>query len=59
MPLTAQHIRDKLPVPVIKSHGAALALGTIAAVIGFCWLYDAFDGQGRDAPFPLGAILPW
>lgn len=57
--MTAEGIRGKLPVPVIKSHGLGLLLGTVAFVIGLCWLFDSFDGQGRDAPFPLGAILPW
>ena len=59
MALTAAQVRRKIPVPEIKSHGTALAVSVVVLVVGFCWLYDAFDGQGRDMPFPLGAFTPW
>ena len=57
--LTAQHVRNMIPVPVIHSHGLALIIGGIVFIIGLAWIYDAYDGQGLDAPFPFGAILPW
>jgi hypothetical protein len=59
MALTARGVRRKIPVPVIRSHGLGLILGSAVLVIGFAWLFDAFDGQGREMPFPFGAITPW
>ena len=59
MAITAENVRAALPVPVIRSHGLAVVAGSVVVIVGFCWLYDAFDGQGRNPPFPLGAIFPF
>jgi hypothetical protein len=57
--ITAENVRAKLPVPVIKSHGLGLLLGTVAFVVAACWLYDAYDGQGRQGPWPVSTLFPW
>ncbi len=57
--ITADRIRQWVPVPVIRSHMGAVLAGSVLLIVGFAWLYDAFDGQGRQPPFPMGAIFPF
>lgn len=48
-------VRKKIPLPTVDNRW--LAWGLI--IIGLTWLYDSYDGHGRDLPFPFGAITPW
>ena len=53
--LTAQSVRDKIPLPKMPNR----FLGWVVLALGLVILYDAYDGRGREASFPLGSILPW
>jgi hypothetical protein len=59
MSLTAQTVRGHLPVPHLKSRTAAIWLGVGLAVLGAVWLYDAYDGAGRQGPWPVSTLFPW
>ena len=48
-------VRRKIPLPTVDNR--LLAWGLV--IIGLVWLYDSYDGHGRDLPFPFGAITPW
>jgi len=43
----------------IKSRPVEITLGVILFMIGALLIWDAFDGRGKQLPWPLGAIAPW
>jgi hypothetical protein len=55
MPINAATIRAKIPVP--KGHSKLLAWSLFA--LGCIWLYDVYDGVGRQGPYPLSTLFPW
>lgn len=36
-----------------------LVIGIILFIAGAMLLWDAWNGRGKDAPWPIGAILPF
>ena len=55
MALTVSQVRRNIPLPEVRSPLLAWAL----VFVGLVFLYDSYDGSGKDLPFPLGAITPW
>ncbi len=45
--------------PLIPDQRVALAAGGVLFVLGAFLLYDAWDGRGQSAPWPLGAVMPF
>lgn len=45
--------------PIIGNARTAKLLGWVLFIVGGIVLYDAYDGRGGHAPFPLGAVLPF
>lgn len=45
--------------PYIASQSLEIGLGALAVVVGFCLLYDAWDGRGARRPWFLGPFLPF
>ena len=48
-------VRSKIPLPKVDNRWLAWGL----VFVGLVFLYDSYDGHGRDMPFPFGAITPW
>jgi hypothetical protein len=44
---------------VFKSPTTAIACGVILLGAAYVCLWDAYRRRNRNAPWPLGAILPW
>lgn len=57
--LTAQTVRNTLPVPKLGNPRAAAWLGLGLFLLGAIWLYDAYDGRGKQGPWPLSTLFPW
>jgi len=55
MSLTVHQVRRHIPLPAIRNPWLAWAV----VFVGLVMLYDSYDGNGRDMPFPFGAITPW
>lgn len=45
--------------PFIKNARTAKQLGWVLFIAGGLILYDAYDGRGGHAPWPLGIVLPF
>jgi hypothetical protein len=45
--------------PWIADPGLEIAIGGALVVVGFCLLWDAWEGRGRPHPRWLGPLLPW
>lgn len=55
MTVNAQTIRNSIPVPRLPHPLLGWALFLLGAVI----LYDAFDGRGKQGPWPASTLFPW
>lgn len=53
--MKAGQVRSHIPIPVNARKWVAWGL----VFVGLVWLYDSYDGSGKDLPFPFGAITPW
>ncbi len=43
----------------IASRKTEIVIGCALFIIGSLLLWDAFNGRGRNAPWPFGGILPF
>lgn len=43
----------------MKSRNGEILVGALLFLLGALFLWDAFDGRGKNPPWPLGAIFPW
>jgi hypothetical protein len=43
----------------IKDRKLEIFVGVILFLVGALLVWDAFDGRGKNLPWPLGAIAPW
>lgn len=43
----------------IQNRKTELIVGALMFVIGALFLWDAWNGRGKNAPWPLGGILPF
>lgn len=59
MALNAQAVRNAVPVPRLPSPRAAALIGLGLFLLGAIWLYDGYDGAGRQGPWPLSTLFPW
>ena len=55
MALTAAQVRRKIPLPKVRSPLLAWTL----VFVGLVFLYDSYDGSGKELPFPFGSLTPW
>lgn len=55
MAVTAKSVRGKIPVP--KAPSKLLAWGLF--LLGAIWLYDCYEGRGKQGPWPVSTIFPW
>jgi hypothetical protein len=45
--------------PLFPNVNTAIIAGILFLGAGYVCLWDAYKRRGRNAPAPLGAILPW
>lgn len=58
--MDASSVRKALPVPANPARGNLGALlGFGLFLLGAIWLYDAYDGAGRQGPWPVSTLFPW
>lgn len=58
--MDAASVRKLLPVPANPARGRAAALlGFGLFLLGALWLYDAYDGAGKQGPWPASTLFPW
>jgi len=43
----------------IKNRNAELVTGALLFIVGAILLWDAYNGRGKNAPWPLGGIFPF
>lgn len=43
----------------IQNRKTEMIVGAIVFVLGALLLWDAWNGRGKNAPWPLGGILPF
>lgn len=43
----------------VKSRRTTLTLGWVFLLLGFWFLWSAYEGRGGKKPWLLGPILPW
>lgn len=43
----------------IESRGKEVAIGMVLALVGLVLLWDAFDGRGKNLPWPASKLAPW
>lgn len=43
----------------IKDRKKEAVIGFIVTLIGFCLVWDAFDGRGKKLPWPASGMAPW
>jgi len=55
MAINAQSVRNAIPVPRVPN----ALLGWALFLLGAIWLYDAYDGRGKQGPYPLSTLFPW
>jgi hypothetical protein len=55
MAVTAASVRSRVPVP--RGRSALLAWGLF--LLGAIWLYDVYDGGGKQGPWPASTLFPW
>jgi hypothetical protein len=55
MPVTAASVRSAVPVP--RGHSKLLAWTLF--IVGAIWLYDVYDGSGKQGPYPISTLFPW
>lgn len=53
--ISAQSVRSVVPVP--KQNHALIAWAVF--LLGAIWIYDIYDGRGRQGPWPASAMFPW
>lgn len=51
----AQAVRNAVPLPKMPHALLGWTLLLVASVM----LYDAYDGRGRQGPWPASTIFPW
>jgi len=51
---------------LVKPHGhfiqdrkVEIVVGLLLFFVGALFLYDAFDGRGKEMPWPASALAPW
>jgi len=55
MPLNAQAVRGAVPLPKLPHP----LLGWALLLLGALMLYDAYDGRGKQGPWPASTLFPW
>jgi hypothetical protein len=43
----------------IRDRKTEIVLGLVLFVVGSFLLWDAFDGRGKNMPWPASTVLPW
>lgn len=44
---------------IIKDRKTEILVGLLLFVVGMVLLWDAFDGRGKNMPWPASGLMPW